>query len=162
MRLIHNVTLELFVRPGETEQALEQLIPAPLTEVRQVQWSWHPTKERTRVYEMKKRGLLLIESQTPGEDGPITVIQYRFSKQKDTVAFLRKLRELPEEEFEELKENVNNYLDASGDLALKLNRKAAELGMLKLGKGLLVRINLAAFPKNDETCRTTALRALSQ
>jgi len=156
------VTLELFVRPGETERALDTLAPAPLSEIRAVQWRWHPTKERTKVYGLPKRGLLLVESVTEGEEGDIVVLQCRFSKQRDTDVFLKRLQELPNGEIEGLKENIDDYLDEDGDLILKLNRKAIELGMIRLGKGLLVRVNLAAFPKNGETCRKAALAALSQ
>jgi RNA binding exosome subunit len=162
MKLVHNVTLELFVRPGETERALDILAPAPLSEIRAAQWRWHPTKEKTRVYELPKRGLLLIESMTEGEEGDIVVLQCRFSKQRDTETFLKKLHELPQEELEELKGNIDDHLDDDGNLILKLNRKAIELGLMRLGKGLLVRVNLAAFPKNEGTCRKAALAALSQ
>jgi RNA binding exosome subunit len=162
MKLVHNVTLELFVRPGETERALDILAPAPLSEIRAAQWRWHPMKERTRVYELPKRRLLLVESVTEGEEGDIVVLQCRFSKQHDTEAFLKRLQELPTEEIEGLKDNIDDHLDEDGDLILTLNRKAIELGMMKLGKGLLARINLAAFPKNSETCRKAALAALSQ
>lgn len=162
MKLAHHVTLELFVRPGETEAAIDALAPIPLSEIRFTQWHWHPTKENTKVYEIKKKKILFVESTVTGEEGEIIILQYRFSKQHDTDAFLQRLQALPREELAVIAEKVDDYLDGDGDLLLKLNRKAAELGMLKLGKGLLLRINLAAFPKNKETCKRVALTALSQ
>lgn len=160
MKLAHHVTLELFVRPGEIEAAIDSLAPVPLAEIRLTQWRWHSTRENTKVYELQKQRVLLIESVSEGEEGDIIVLQYRFSKQRDTDTFLARLQELPEEELAAISKDVDHYLDADGDLLLKLNRKAAELGMLKLGKGLLVRINLAAFPKNPRTCAAAARLAL--
>lgn len=166
-KLAHHVTLEAFVKYGDslsvTERAFDRLVPVPLAELHTVQWRWHPDRERTKVYALPKRGVTLFEAETEGEDGKIVVLQYRFTKQRDTAAFLERVRtELGEEERRELLNHLQEYVEG-GTLSFRLNRKALELGLLKLaerGDCVFVRITLAAFPKKEETCAAVARRAL--
>ncbi len=159
-KLVHHVTLELFAKAGEalatTERVLDTLAPIPLATVRESQWRWHPTRRATRVYELP--GIRVEESETEGEEGVMTVISYRFSRQRDINAFLAAARHL----FPALLERLDERLDGEGRLNFRLNKEALHHQTLSLqpGPSVMVRLKLAAYPKNEATCRATAQRVL--
>ncbi len=162
MRLVHNVTLEVFSPPREVaaaERTLDALVPVPMVRVRETQWRWHPDKRKTKVYELPKRGVRVEESDADG----IAILTYRFSKQKDTAAFVRKVRAgLGKEEAERLLADLDGSLDGEGRLLLRLSRKALEAGRVRPMRHeefVMARVNLAAYPKNGATCAAAA-RAL--
>ena len=167
-KLAHHVTLEAFVKAGgdlaATERALDTLAPVPMADVRSVQWKWHPEKRRTKVYELAKRGVTLLESATPGDDGPITVLHYRFRRRRDTAAFLARVRDgAGKEGMRALLDGLEEHLDEDGRLSLRFGLEALGKGVIRLaakGESVFARINLAAFPKNRETCLAAARAAL--
>lgn len=167
-KLLHNVTLELFVKAndsiGTAYRLLDKLAPLPVEEVRGVQWRWHPERQHTRIYELPKRAISLWEAETRGEEGTITVITYRFAKQRDTKRFVDRLREAPDEERATILANLEEHIDADGRLMLRINLEALRKDIISLapGKSLMARANLAAYPKNWETCVAAAERVLGE
>jgi|GEM_PF-3496908 len=169
-KLAHHITLELFIKAGgslaDAEKAIDTVAPVPMSEVRAIQWKWHPEKQKTKVYELAKRGVTLLESQTPGDDGPITVLHYRFRKQRDTTNFLERVRtESGKKELAAFLKELEEHMDEDGRLSIRLDKKALEEGKVKLatkGESVFARVNLAAFPKNWETCIAAARRALGE
>ncbi len=169
-KLVHHVTLEVFVKTGgdlaAAERALDGLAPVPMADVRAVQWKWHPEKKRTRVYELAKKGVTLLESTTPGEDGPITVLHYRFRKRHDTASFLERVRGAAgKEAVEAFLDDIEEHLDEDGRLSLRFGQEALGKGLIELaakGESVFARVNLAAFPKNRETCVAVARQALGE
>lgn len=161
-KLLHNVTLEVFVKAHDAittaDRALNTLVPVKMDEVRRAQWFWHPRKKKTRVYPLPKRGVRVEESETMGEEGELTVVSYRFSKQRDTQAFVERLHNLAPEEREELERNLTRHLDGEGRLFFRLNREALQTGTLTFRKGpsVMVRLTLAAYPKNAVTLERVA------
>jgi len=158
VKLVHHVTLELFAKAGDdaTERVLDTLAPIPMATVRESQWHWHPTKRATKVYEL--RGVRVEESETAGDEGTITVISYRFSRQRDINAFLAAARHL----FPALLERLDERLDGEGRLNFRLNKEALHRQTLSLqpGPSVMVRLKLAAYPKNEAACRATARKVL--
>jgi hypothetical protein len=163
MKLAHNITIEVFVKANdslaEAYAAIDALAPVPVKELHDVAFRWHPERERTKVYELPKKGVSLWEHPTPGEEGTITVLHYRFTKQRDTQAFLERLRTLSTSEREEFLKDLDEHLDSKGRLVLKFDREALAVGKLSFARigGVVARINLAAYPKNEETCEELAL-----
>lgn len=162
-KLIHHVTLELFSKAQEplaaSYRVLEALAPVPVAEIKEGQWHWHPERKRTKVWSSPKRKVLFLESETPGEDGPITVLTYRFSRQQDTQSFIERVRSAPEEERMMIVEALDDHLDGEGRLLLKLDKEALAKGTVRFsgrGEKAMARVTLAAFPKSASTCRETA------
>jgi RNA binding exosome subunit len=167
-KLLHHVTLEVFAKAHDSViaayEALDALVPVPVKEVLATQWRWHPEKQRTKIYELPKQKVSMWEAETPGNEGPITVITYRFTKQRDTQAFIEKLRTLAPEERKDILEDPEGYIDAEGKLSLRLNRKALRERRLSVEKGpsVMARLNLAAYPKNWDTCLAVAEEILGE
>ena len=126
MKLAHSVQIETFIKandtPARAEDALAHVVPVPVAELRAAQWRWHPERPRTKIYELPKRGITLIESVTPGDEGSITVLQYKFTKQRDTAAFLERLNALPHDELAVLRADIEGCL---GTLPMNLCGPAA-------------------------------------
>ena len=169
MILAHHVTLELFIkeRPAfhDPERLLDTLAPLPLATIREHQWRWHPTRVRTKVYEVRKRGVSLWESVTRGEEGPIRILRYRFTKWRDVKPFLQRLKkELPREERELLVKELPRHLDGEGRFHLRLDAGALQEGRLRLARGACVActINLAAYPKRWSACAVIAKSLLGE
>lgn len=167
MRFVHNVTLEVFSPPeklGDAERALDALVPVPMAAVRETQWKWHPAKRKTRVYDLAKRSVKVEESVTEGAEDTIVVLSYRFAKGKDTAAFVARLREgLGPKGGAGLLADLDACIDEDGRLLLRLSKAAlaeGEVRLMEREEFVMVRVNLAAFPKNRETCEAAAAELL--
>ncbi len=166
-KLAHHVTLEVFTKAHDSVasayRCLDFFAPVPMKIVLETQWKWHPEKKHTKVYDLQKKGILYVESETPGEDGALTVHTYRFDKQRDVKAFVDKVQELPKDARQGLLNNIENNLDSEGKLKLKFDKKALAEGKLLLGgtaEKVMARINLAAYPKNWDSCVAVAREIL--
>ncbi len=164
-KLVHSITLEFFLKAGSSTAPIDAFAPVPVAKVKETQWSWHERREQTKVYELKKEGVLLFEQETVSDHGKLLILQYKFSKQRDTKVFIERLRaELPAEERAALVNGIGDVLDEDGRLCLKLGAEAASLGLLTLSKSgtsVMARLNLAAFPKTRERCVEIAEKILS-
>ncbi len=158
-KLIHNVTIEAFARRdtlGEMERAIDALVPVPMVIVRGTQWRRHPEKVRTRVYELPKRGVRFEESITTGSGDEIIILTYRFAKGRDMSVFGERLKGLEEAERRAILDDPDGCLDEEGRLLLRVSKRGLREGVLRLMRReefLMLRVKLAAYPRNAETCR---------
>lgn len=156
-KLIHYVILEVFQK--EDPLSLNHLAPVPVEKLKEEQFRWHPEKNHTKVYELPKRGITLMESETPTDHGSLTVQTYKFEKNYDVKEFGEKLAKMPKEDRHRILNNLDEYLDESGRLLLRLS--VEEPLMLATRPCIFARINLAAYPKNEETTAKVAQEILA-
>lgn len=156
-KLIHNVTIEFFSR-GASPTIIDPFVPIPLQTILQEQFKWHPERPHTKIYDLPKKGVSLWVQETDGDEGIIIVYHYRFSKQRDTNAFKDKLQQLDRSERQKILDNIDKHLDSKGRLQLRFSLDSFSL--VESGECLMVKINLAAFPKNAETCKHVAMELL--
>ncbi|MBR9692722.1 hypothetical protein GOV07_02190 [Candidatus Woesearchaeota archaeon] len=165
-KLVHHVTLEVFSKAHDSiataYRALDALVPVPMEEVLKMQWHWHPDKEHTKVYELPKKGISVHEAETAANEGTMTVLTYRFTKQRDTNAFIAKLKEIPAEQRKEIMASVDTNIDEKGKLKVRLDMDTLDKGKVSLGgeRQVMARLNLAAYPKNWDTCIELAKKVL--
>ena len=165
-KLVHHVTLEVFSKAHDSiaaaYRALDALSPVPMEEVLKTQWRWHPDKEHTKVYNLPKKGVSVYEAETKANEGTMTVLTYRFTKQRDTNAFIAKLHDAPEEQREVLMTAIENNIDEEGKLKVRLDMAALDKGKVSFGgeRQVMARMNLAAYPKNGDTCIEMAKKVL--
>lgn len=128
--MIHNISYRVFVYGTENEEKVKEAVKTLFP-------NSHPETDTTEGY----------------FKNPVLILHDKITKNREIKEFVNVLKQIDDASKKQLFDELENKMDARGNLFLRFDKQKAYLGDLKIiehGDALHVKINVAAYPAKKE------------
>lgn len=128
--MIHNISYRVFVYGTENEEKVKEAVKTLFP-------NSHPETDTTEGY----------------FKNPVLILHDKITKNREIKEFVNVLKQIDDTSKKQLFNELENKMDARGNLFLRFDKQKAYLGDLKIiehGDALHVKINVAAYPAKKE------------
>lgn len=128
--MIHNISYRVFVYGTENEEKVKEAVKSLFP-------NSHPQTDTTEGY----------------FKNPVLILHDKITKNREIKEFVNVLKQIDDTSKKQLFNELENKMDARGNLFLRFDKQKAYLGDLKIiehGDALHVKINVAAYPAKKE------------